>query len=100
MVGKGQSPIGGATLRRPTLRGSLSLLQIGTILLLTGLSLTTLGCASSPQKPPETAPKQARVERQDQKQQDQPTYEHVAPPPAYGNRVVMAEEKREFTNAF
>ena len=81
-------------LARPSLEKKLGakgvVLALG-LLVSSGLSL---GCTKLVQGPPETAPKHARhdaPEKPTPATEDYP--EHIAPPPAYGNKVVMAHNE-------
>jgi len=63
-------------------------LLLPILLVLLGAS----GCTQQPQRPPETGTKHARheVRRDLPAPPSEQVPEHVAPPPAYGNKVVMA----------
>lgn len=53
----------------------------------------TTSCAKAPTKPPESALKQAKKDsRLEQREEPDLERRHLAPPPAYGNKVVMAEQ--------
>lgn len=77
---------------RSRLRGQW---HVSSLLLLCGLLLSAPACTKAPEKPPESALKQAK---QDARLMEQEELElerrHLAPPPAYGNKVVMAQHER------
>ncbi len=74
---------------------------VSAILLGSVLSMGTSGCAKSPQKPPEAPLKQAKKDsRLDEQEQPDVERRHLAPPPAYGNKVVMAADERTTTSEF
>ena len=61
-----------------------------------GVSLLAVGCSHDLRRPPETVHKHAQRNVEQEKpvspaERDYP--EHIAPPPAYGNKVVMAESE-------
>ena len=80
-----------------------SLFQLGfrglsqTLLIVATAGLFSAGCASTQKRPESTLLKQAKKDEpvQLQEGEEQPL---VAPPPAYGNRVVMAEKKAQTTH--
>lgn len=84
----------------PLRRGTVKTMSGGSLLkilaLLGVMSLTglTLGCTKQIQAPTQTAPKHARHDPQEKPSQTLEQYpEHIAPPPAYGNKVVMAQSE-------
>lgn len=63
------------------------------------LALGSVACTKAPQKPPTSALKQAKKEDRPTSQ-DELERRHQAPPPAYGNKVVMAQEENGPTGSF
>lgn len=51
------------------------------------------GCVHVPQKPIDTKVKQAQNDDKDRKQFQEYERRHIAPPPAYGNKVVLAQDE-------
>lgn len=95
-----------AAASRLRLQGRLSRLRLqarlgGSLLLSLGLVLGTAACTKTPQKPPDSSWKQAKKDsRLDQPEDLDPERRHLAPPPAYGNKVVMAQDDRTATHRF
>lgn len=58
------------------------------------------GCASKMEAPPASALKQARQDSKLDREQLELERRHVAPPPAYGNKVVLAKNQDESRAAF
>jgi len=57
------------------------------------LSMGTAACSAGPPKPPESPLKQAiKDERIDEQDKEDLERRHVAPPPAYGHKIVLATE--------
>lgn len=81
----------------PSLASRLSLSRLrGAATLLVALTCLfgTASCAKAPEKPPESALKHAKDFRPQEPDETDLERRHLAPPPAYGNKVVMAEERR------
>lgn len=66
-------------------------------LTLVGVLLLGLGCAAAPVQQNVRVPDEAPAQRTkvDRDERREPPPVHTAPPPAYGNRVVMATEQAE-----
>lgn len=61
------------------------------------VALGAVGCAPRVASPPPKAPAQAKAQKGKQKTRN-PARQHVAPPPAYGNKVVMASSEAPATS--
>jgi hypothetical protein len=71
------------------------------MLLALALSIGAVGCTKAPQKPVESPLLQAKKDDRIQAEDDLDLERrHLAPPPAYGNKVVMAVEKTTKTESF
>ena len=93
--------------KSPTTRRSVMLAHLrssalrGPVLIALGLALGVTGCQKAPQKPPEAPLKQAKKDdRIDEEKQMDLERRHLAPPPAYGNKVVMAKDEQAPTQHF
>lgn len=90
--------------RRPDLEtASRVLVQrlVPSACLALALSLGSVACTKAPQKPPESALKQAQKDERIQAEEDlDPERRHLAPPPAYGNKVVMARTTNAHSTEF
>ena len=65
------------------------------------LSFGSMACNKAPQKPPASPLKQAKKDDRIQQEDDlDPERRHLAPPPAYGNKVVMAKSEQERSATF
>jgi hypothetical protein len=85
-------------LRRPE-RTSPIFEGLKVLVLVSALGTGTAGCAGAPQKPPSSAEKHARRDAREQERREFEN-EHLAPPPAYGNKVVLAAQTREASQSF
>jgi hypothetical protein len=66
-----------------------------------GLFFGTSACTSVPERPPESALKQAKKDSRLEPQEDVDLERrHLAPPPAYGNKVVMAHNEASEAQRF
>ena len=83
---------------QPRLRSSRF---VGSFLLSCGLLLNAAACTKTPEKPPASALKQAKQDaRLPEQEEIEQERRHLAPPPAYGNKVVMAQHERSETGQF
>lgn len=74
---------------------------LGTAVLSCWLLLGASACTKTPDKPPASALKQAKKDsRLDHQEVQDLERRHLAPPPAYGNKVVMAQDERANTHHF
>lgn len=74
---------------------------VPSVMVSLGLPLGTASCTRAPEKPPESALKQAkRDSRLDQPEDEEFERRNLAPPPAYGNKVVMAQSELSGTGRF
>lgn len=74
---------------------------VPSALVCAGVLLGTASCTKAPAKPPESALKEAKKDsRLDQPEDLDPERRHLAPPPAYGNKVVMAQHEPTETGHF
>jgi len=60
----------------------------------------TVACSKAPQKPPEAPLKQAIKDETVEEELFDAERHHLAPPPAYGNKVVMAEHTDQARGQF
>lgn len=72
----------------------------GLPLLLLVMGLTLGGCARHVEAPPSSALKQARQDAKASPEELELRQRHVAPPPAYGNKVVLAEANQKQSAGF
>lgn len=78
-----------------TRAGLQSLKFVSFLFVTSALAFATAGCTRAPEKPPESPLKQAKKDsRLDPQEEQDLERRHLAPPPAYGNKVVMAQDER------
>lgn len=72
-------------------------LRRAMLALVTIAAIGATGCASKMEAPPASALKQARQDSKLDREQLELERRHVAPPPAYGNKVVLATDENSLT---
>jgi hypothetical protein len=88
--------------KESTLRGALVRHRLlPSIFVALSLSFGSMACSKAPQQPPASPLKQAKKdERIQQEDELDPQRRHLAPPPAYGNKVVMAKSGQDRSTNF
>lgn len=89
--------------KRNITQGSAHHIHAGPLALLLAMAfaLGTAACGGAPRKPPESPQLEARKDERIRAEEERELeHRHLAPPPAYGNRVVMAENKRSSAETF